>query len=84
MKNARFVLVVAVLCSACAGTMPAQPTTTRAERAALRDAREAQLIELAKRHPTAVPRERSVCPEKAPPGGTLNCPPRAASAKPWL
>ena len=78
-------LLVALLwCSACAGAQPAMPMATRVERVAAQHAREAKLIEFAKRHPNAFPRERTVCPEKAPPGATLNCPYRANSGKPWL
>jgi hypothetical protein len=77
-------LVAVLLCSACAGAQPAMHTITRAERAAARDARETKLVELAKRHPNAFPRDRTACPEKAPAGATLNCPYSANGGKPWL
>jgi hypothetical protein len=77
-------LLALVWCIACAGTQPLAYTTTRADRAAARDARDARLIELAKLHPNAQPRERTACPEHTPTGAVPNCPPGMKRGKPWL
>jgi hypothetical protein len=73
----RVIAVVAVVCSACAGTQPTVKVQTRAERVWAQQDREERLYELAKQHPNAVPRERPAYPEFAP-----GRPKR--SAKPWL
>lgn len=73
----RAIAVVAVVCSACAGTQPTVKVQTRAERIWVQQDREEQLIELAKRHPNAKPRMRTIYPEYAPSG-------LKHSGKPWL
>jgi hypothetical protein len=76
-------LLVLVCCSACAATQPAV-RTARVERVEARIAREARLIELAKLHPNAKPRERTACPEHVPSGAVLNCLSVTPPSKPWL
>lgn len=83
LRNGSLFLVL-VWCSACATTRPAMHATTRTERAAARTTREAKLIEMAKLHPNARPRERPSCPEFTPTGALPNCPAGMKRGKPWL